>query len=311
MKALDGLTDGLFDYAGLFPPAGLAFEEMLNESASLPDRLTRPGIVGSDLVLKPEHIDRITTDHLEQAGFHKSRHVRICLVGVPAENGAQTANDVIAFNREGRFETIPHDITALEMHSNLVSVDATANALMPARFVMAGQDTQIYWEPILDDSEWNDRLEDVFAVIDGCNSESELPIVGLKVRCGGPRALSAPTLARILPEVSRRAIPFKATQGLHHPLAGMADNDIGFIGLATALRLHEEGALSDQEIRDCITEPDAAAFDFQGGLAWRDHRIDLGGLGHAMQMPFSIGSCSVTEPDEGLATLWPLAAAPA
>lgn len=308
MKTLEALTEGLFDYAGLFPPAELGLEDMLREAAGLPDTLQRPAIVGSDLVLTPDRLDTITTEHLLEAGFRKNRHVKVCLVGIETKDGAAMANRVLAFNRESRVDTVPHEITSIELHSAIDDVNETAGALMPARFVLAGQQhIQVYWEPKLTDAEWQERFDEVFAVLDAAHSETELPIVGLKVRCAGPNALSAATLARIIPELTQRDIPFKATQGLHHPLAG--DGHLGFLGLAVALRLHEEHALDADEIEACITEREAAAFDFKQGLAWRGHFIDRGRLGHAMMTPFAIGSCSLQEPDDGLAAHWPLVTA--
>ncbi len=306
MKSLDALTEGLFDYAGMFPPAAKPFQEALHEAAGFPQTLHRPSLVGADMVVKPEHLNEATTQHLLEAGFTRSSHVRMCLVGVAAHDGHKRANQILAYNRESRVDKVPHEVIALELSSEIQADPMdTAGELMPGRFVLSGQDIQVFWEPLLDDAGWNDRFDDVWAVIDGCNSESELPIVGLKVRCGGPNALSPATLARIIPEVHKRDLPWKVTQGLHHALAGSHDNAVGFIGLATALRLHEEGALEEGGLEDCIAETDPAAFDFVGGLAWRDHRINRAQLGHAMQTPFAIGSCSLAEPDAELWQHWP------
>lgn len=306
MKALDALTNGLFDYAGIFPPAALSFQDALTESAGFLTKLARPGLVNADMVIKPEHLNEATTQHLLEAGFDRSSHVRMCLVGVPAHDGHKRANQILAYNRESRVDKVPHEVIALELHSELDDPMDAAGALMPGRFVLSGQDIQVFWEPLLDDAAWNERFDDVWAVIDGCNSESELPIVGLKVRCGGDNALSPATLARIIPEVHKRNLPWKVTQGLHHALAGSHDNAVGFIGLAAALRLYEENALQDDELEACIAETEASAFDFVGGLSWRDHRIDRAQLGHAMQTPFAIGSCSLAEPDAELWQHWPI-----
>lgn len=304
MKSLEAITEGLFDYAGMFPPAELGFDEMLEEAAGLPAVLARPGLVDNDLVVTKDRLEQVTTERLEAAGFDHRRHVRICVVGVPVDDSGKVGNAITSFNREGRLDKIPHDVKNLEVHSSLASVEATAASLMPSRYVLMGAEVQVYWEPKLDDAAWQARLDEVFAVIDAANGDAELPIVGLKVRCGGDNALSAATLARVLPEVASRNLPFKATQGLHQPLA--RDGGIGFLGLAVGLRLLEEGALGPDEIEACLLEDDPAAFDFAGGLSWRDHSIDRAQLGHAMQTPFTIGSCDLREPDEGLARHWPV-----
>ncbi len=305
MKSLEALTEGLFDYAGMFPPAGLSFSAALKESAGFKDTLTRPGIVGADIVITAAELNEATTQHMLEAGFHRGNHVRMCLVGTAASDGHKRANQILAYNRESRVDKVPHEVIALELHSDLDDAMDTAGSLMPARFVLAGQDIQVFWEPKLTDAEWAEKFDDVWAVVDGCNSESELPIVGLKVRADGEHALSPATLARIIPEINKRTLPFKVTQGLHHALAGTHGNPVGFIGHAVALRLHEERALSPDEVEACITETDASAFDWVSGISWRGHSIDRAQAGHAMRTPFQIGSCSLTEPDQELDALWP------
>ncbi len=305
MKSLEALTEGLFDYAGMFPPAALAFPEALHESATFKDALVRPRIVGADIVITPAQLNEATTQHMLDAGFHRGNHIRMCLVGVHASDGHKRASQILAYNRESRVDKVPHEVIALELHSEIDDPLDAAGALMPARFVLSGQDLQVFWEPKLTDAEWNERFDDVWTVVDGCNSESELPIVGLKVRADGEHALSPATLARIIPEINKRALPFKVTQGLHHALAGTHDNAIGFIGLAAALRLNEGGALGPEELEACITETDGGAFDWVAGISWRGHSIGRAQAGHAMRTTFQIGSCSLREPDAELAALWP------
>ncbi len=305
MKSLEALVEGLFDYAGMFPPAALTFQDALKEAAGFKDTLTRPSIVGADMVITAAQLNEATTQHMLEAGFHRGNHIRMCLVGTHASDGHKRASQILAYNRESRVDRVPHEVVALELHSEMDDPMDAAGALMPGRFVLSGQDIQVYWEPKLTDAEWNERFDEVWSVIDGCNSESELPIVGLKVRAAGEHALSPATLARIIPEINKRTLPFKVTQGLHHALAGTHDNPIGFIGLAAALRLNEEGALNAEQLEACITEADGAAFDWAGGISWRGHSIDRAQAGHAMRIPFQIGSCSISEPDQELDALWP------
>lgn len=309
MKALDALLDGLFDHASMFPPEALSFEDAMHRASRLHDELERPSIVGTEMVVTPEDLGRIDDHALEGAGF--TRPCRICLVGVHADQSPDAARTVMAYNDEARLGSPSYEVVTFEVHSGIQSVEASASAFMPPRYILAAAEVQVYWEPKLTDAQWQDRLDDVFAVLDAANGESELPVVGLKLRCAGDQRVSAATFARVLPEVAARRIPFKATQGLHHPLAGMAQNEIGFLGLAAALRLHGAGALPADRIEACLTETDAGAFAFGDGLSWDAHSIDLGRLGQAMEQPFSIGSCSLAEPDADLAALWPIATAAA
>ena len=65
-------------------------------------------------------------------------------------------------------------------------------------------------------------------------------------------------------------------------------------GLLAALRLD----LPAEELEAVLTESDATAFDVADGLSWRGHEVPLDGV------PFSIGSCSLREPDADLKRLF-------
>jgi len=56
----------------------------------------------------------------------------------------------------------------------------------------------------------------------------------------------------------------------------------------------------------CLGAREAAEFGFEGGLAWRRFEIDADQLAEAVRkVPFSIGSCSLEEPDADLVRLFP------
>ena len=76
---LDHAVRGLFDHAGMFPPAALSFEDALREAAVLPDVLARPDLLQNDLVLTPEHWAKVDDEALAAADYDRTLHV--CLVG--------------------------------------------------------------------------------------------------------------------------------------------------------------------------------------------------------------------------------------
>ena len=72
----------------------------------------------------------------------------------------------------------------------------------------------------------------------------------------------------------------------------------GFVNVAITLRLGDRIDATDR--RRCLMDgPDAFVFD--DGLAWRGHQLNRAGLADALRRPFTIGSCSLREPDDDLA----------
>lgn len=104
-----------------------------------------------------------------------------------------------------------------------------------------------------------------------------------KVRCGGTEAPSAQALGRFLQACAQAGVPFKATAGLHHPLA--ADGRHGFLNVLAACAFEDESALEG-----------AVELD-EGALRWNDRRAgpeELERVRHEQLV--AVGSCSFFEP---------------
>ena len=116
-----------------------------------------------------------------------------------------------------------------------------------------------------------------------------------KVRCGGATVPSVEELAAFVRRCRELGVPFKATAGLHHPVAGPGRH--GFLNvLAAATFGDEERALADE---------DPAAFALgEGRFAWRGREADAAEIARVRREGFvSFGSCSVAEPVEDLEAL--------
>ena len=118
---------------------------------------------------------------------------------------------------------------------------------------------------------------------------------GAKVRCGGAAVPSVEELASFVRGCRERALPFKATAGLHHVVR--TDAAHGLLNLLAA------AAFGDEE--HALSEADAAAFSLDAGrFTWRDRALGVEQLVTVRRdLVRSIGSCSFFEPIEELEAL--------
>jgi hypothetical protein len=315
VSALDLLTTGLFDYAGMFPPAGLPFEDTLKNSSTFPSALRRPTLVGADIVLTFKDLPLASDFALATAGFTEGRPVRICVLGTPDLDAAglkAQINALTTFNKERQDAARPARIISFELKIKPAAIDAAAPLLQVVRAGLAPAGIRIFIEP---DCPSRDLIGDAAALlteVDSLNEGHETQ-VGFKLRGSGPTAVNNAALSVLLVEIVRRGLPFKATAGLHHPIIerDRHENKLGFLNLICALRLLQvlgPDTLAGDEIVSLLDESDPSQFRFTHGLGWRNRRIDASALEQAHRdQPFSIGSCSLTEPDADLSRLFPTA----
>lgn len=298
---VDRLVAGLFDYAGLFPPAALDWDAMLREAAAFPTSLHRPALVGNDLVVRPDDLRGLDDAALHDAGFAAGRPLDACLVGVTLGDVEDAAGTVAAWNDAHRDDAVPVRFTSVEAAGALD--DATAQTLHAARTAAAG--ARIYFEPKWTEHDWTAHGRGLFAMLERLADAG--PAVGLKLRFAGPTKPSVPRLAAVLARVNTLGLPLKATQSLHHPFGGDArhGNEHGFLNLAVALRLQAALGLEAAAVAQILRDPEPASFVFDAGLGWQGHRAAWQRVADAMRaVPFAIGSCDVSEPDDDLRDLF-------
>ena len=140
-----------------------------------------------------------------------------------------------------------------------------------------------------------------------------------KVRAGGvteDRIPPAASLATFLCEAVARDVPFKATAGLHHPLANRypltyaPDSPTGrmhgFVNLVVASAVaRRDRSVATPVLVAILEESDPTAFEATAdAVSWRDIRLTaddmVSGRAHALR---SVGSCSFEEPVEDLVEL--------
>ena len=111
-----------------------------------------------------------------------------------------------------------------------------------------------------------------------------------KVRCGGAEVPSRAELGRFLRVCRDARVPFKATAGLHHPLA--TDERHGFLNVVAACAFADEGALEGQ----ISLTPEA--------LRWGERKAGAEELARVRREQLvAVGSCSFFEPLDELTEL--------
>ncbi len=275
---------GLFDHAGMFPPATKPFDEALRDAAHFPDMLQRPEMIGADLVITAAQWPRLDANTLDAAGFEPRRKCKIAIVAVALGDGSVMAREVGKHNDSRRGARTP--VVSLELH---FSDEPGRIYLSTLRRAMPG--ASIFIEPRWSVAQWRNGLAPLVEQLVAQQA-------GLKFRCAGPTAVDRPTLAAIVKVAADAKIPLKATQGLHHPVAS-DEHPQGFLTLLAALRLRQRHGAGFKEIESCLAEPDVKAFDLSAGIAWRTWEATAEELAKLPQ--FAIGSCSLEEPDSDLA----------
>ena len=138
-----------------------------------------------------------------------------------------------------------------------------------------------------------------------------------KVRTGGETADKFPDAARLVEFVrlcANAKVPFKATAGLHHPIRSVhrltyqPDSPSGlmhgFLNVFLAAAFVKAG-METRLAMELLEEQSAAALQFDSkGVVWREQRLPWPVIAAARQdFAVSFGSCSFTEPVDDLRSL--------
>ena len=287
------LLDQIFDYAGMFPPASRPFEAALKESSLFNSSLKRPWMVASDLVLDTEHAHKLAGVN---RGIYNFPHpLRVCLLAT------EDPESVISTAAELTRKEPKVTISSLEAKASPQAIPETLEHY--ASFI-AATGTSLALEPNLSGEDWNDVLK---LSISALRASSQRP--SLKSRLTGPTGISADRLASVIIATADAGLPLKVTGGLHHPIVEQARYGfpMGFLNVASAVMLRR--ALGERfsftSIVELLTNEDAHAFEFGNTLQFKKFNISAAELRHSKSLaPFTIGSCSLNEPDQDLSRLF-------
>ena len=320
MKTLEILCNKLFDYAGTFPPASLSFDEALKTTSSFTSELSRPHLVAVDLVTPVVNLAKIDSALLERTGVKQGRRFLIsALVSELGEKSGKLSGELLAikaFNASLVDASIPIQTVAVECRLSKYAQEDPASLHTPfdhIRDTLAGENIRLFLELDCSASRWVDELRSLCTALQRANSFLKGSVeFGVKVRGGGPTGVTNEKLAIIIPLVTEFNLPFKATSGLHHPIIetqpyGEA-NKLGFINLTMALMLSRAlpGKFKGAAVERCLEGRSVRNFTFTDSKAGFEEFVITGAeLQSAKKLShFSIGSCSINEPDDDLVRLF-------
>ncbi len=291
---LHDLLSEIVDYAGLFPPAGLAMKPAVENYAQY--------LRGSETWMLGRFVLPIgrLTEFLEasRAMISVGQPWRLSvLVPAPVDNGAvfrEHLADVRAFNARGYGAQIDSIETRLESiaAADLVQEDC-------------GNDVNVFWEMGL--------REDVNTRVAWVNSLSGRHFA--KARTGGIESAMIPDaklVAEFIANCVRHNVGFKATAGLHHPLRSSyrltyepespCATMYGFLNVFVAAVLAQTHWMSAEQIATILESQSIDDFVLTDEkIGWGKWLIGRDALVKARrEFAISFGSCSFAEPVEEL-----------
>jgi hypothetical protein len=296
MHPLRLLLEHSIDYAGLFPPAGLAMRPALENYAAY-RRRPEAWALGRFVVpaARLDELERAAGDLLP-ADADDPWRLSVLL-------GADPAADVRGL---GELNCRHAAAGAGALVADVVELKAETAEAVEAALAGLPRHLTVFVELPLN----RDPAPAVAAIARHG--------AGAKVRTGGVTEDAFPATAdllRFLRAAVAAGVPFKATAGLHHPIRARyrltyepdspSGTMYGFLNLFLAAAFLRQG-MGDGDAARLLEETDPAslAFEREGGIVWRGHRLGPDALVEARARGLgSFGSCSFEEPVGDLASL--------
>ena len=280
MNAMDALLAGLFDYAGLYPPASLSMRSAANNYLEY-SRRAHATALGRFIV----NFDRL--DELRSIAGDSFRRFRLSAIVAENSDWERLAAEI----REGA------PIDTVEIKCSAADMERIARQIPP--------EVTAFFEVGMDDAG-----RDALKVISGAGAHA-------KIRMGGVVAEAFPAssaVLRMLQAMAELRLSFKATAGLHHPVRSRRPLTYqpqspqgtmhGFVNLGCAAALIYFGG-EGSEAEELLEEQDASAWRVTtDAIRWRDRSWTAGQIAEVRsKFLLSIGSCSFEEPIHDLESL--------
>jgi hypothetical protein len=297
--SLRALLNQAIDYAGMFPPCGLALEPALGNQASYvrsPEAWMLNGFV-----LPVEQFDS-TTQFLSKFDTHHP--LRVAALG-PKTTNADVFLDALysAYAAIRSFSRYNTDLVAISHLEMFLPPEVDSACLKQARSVVG--ELPVFWEAP------PETAEQTIALIAEHKSNTESTTFGYKLRTGGVTADAFPSSAQVacaLVTPNTHQLPIKFTAGLHHPIRQYRDEVKtkmhGFLNVLGAAVLAAEHRWDADQAVMMLEDEDPRSFSFtDDSFAWRNWQIGVERLEFRRRLVRSFGSCSFDEPRDDLRAL--------
>ena len=284
LSSLKVLLRAIVDYAGIFPPAKLSLQNAIADYLKY-SQSSDNWLLGNFVI----PVSRLTElETLLVNRYSENKLLTPCSISaILSGNWQSELQQVQTFNNNNNLK-----ITAVEFKP--LSLGEIQQAI---NHIPKGIET--FWEIPLDEN-----LENYLAILKKANKAA-------KIRTGGLSAQSFPDVERLCQFIFASAeaqVPFKATAGLHHALAGNYEvnyqeknffaNMQGFLNLSILAALVYGQKLTRKGALTILQESFSTNFKFQEeNIIWQNHNLSLTELQKSRKCFFrSFGSCSFQEP---------------
>lgn len=294
--------ESLIDYAGLFPPSELPFEDAISNYKSYS---SSPDFWILNRFICPVSNLNNLLSHLPDFTHEKPLQLSVLLPSI-----FQDDKYINKFNEElntiKTFEDQYGDVCKIE------SLEAKINAqndnlddilnILSTSIESLDNSVEIFLEPAITD----------FSLISNQISKSSIKNTQLKLRCGGvvPEAfLSSKTIASVLSNCKNTGIKLKFTAGLHHPLRHfneqMGTKMHGFVNVFGAALLFYANKIDNINLIEVLEDENPHNFEFQNSsFSWKNASLSVEEIAVLREEALlSYGSCSFNEPRDGLRNL--------
>lgn len=318
---LQSLMTHLIDYAGMFPPAGLPWEEALENYATY--RTGPHSSILSRLICKASVLqDLDLTKHMESAKANGPRHLVAIGRGgddlISALEVLQRDLKAIAVFNQHWQDTAVVDVLEFKLPASVIQGskdDIEELVERGAEVVASGTPGLRPFCEVTFDERGPEAVYRTLSVLQSFNTRwasKRYQLMGAKFRTGGLEPAAFPTakhLAFFIIACVKLELPFKVTAGLHHPLC-CQDTAIdtkmhGFLNLFVGAVLVHAKQLDLPALVTLLEADTIDDFEFsENGLSWRGHSASLEQIADARKrVAIAFGSCSFQGPIDDLGDL--------
>lgn len=312
-ESLKVFTNGIIDYAGLFPPASLELGQAFHNFVYYA-QAEYSWMLGK-FIIPARRLEELAA---LMADMEVSQFIPLSVIG----SGGSTASEFeSAFNSDlsmiNDFLQVHGDIFSVDAYETRLPVDVfekeTNLELIELMKMVSGgleqalaKQTPVFFEVSLP-AEYEPviirAVESIASINKGC---------GFKLRTGGtePKAFPAPeVIAFSIMTCCEFNVPMKCTAGLHHPIRHYNEEVQaemhGFMNVFAAGILAYTENFDEAELVEVLTDDDPFGFEFtEEGLVYNEMNVPNEEIRRAREeFMLSYGSCSFDEPIEDLKIL--------